>query len=48
MSHMHACKAEHGIEFLEWVAQSADRNPIEHVWECLDRKIRAKKAELRT
>jgi len=36
-------KNDHGIKCLEWVAQSPDLNPIEHVWEHLDRKIRARK-----
>ena len=40
-----AWKAEHGIESLEWVAQSPHLNPIEHVWEYLDRKIRARRSK---
>jgi len=30
----------HNIPVLEWVAQSPDLNPIEHMWDHLDRQIR--------
>ena len=43
-----AWKNEHGIKTLEWVAQSPDLNPIEHVWEHLDRKIRARKVKAKS
>ena len=30
----------HSIPVLEWTAQSPDLNPIEHIWDHLDRQIR--------
>ena len=43
-----AWKNAHGIKTLEWVAQSPDFNLIEHVWEHLDRKIRARKVKAKS
>ena len=31
---------ESGIEVLEWPPQSPDQNPIEHLWEAIDRSLR--------
>ena len=31
-----------GVEVLDWPAQSPDLNPIEHLWEHVDRQIRSK------
>ena len=33
----------HGILLLDWVSQSPDINPIEHIWDHLDRQIRKRK-----
>jgi transposase len=33
----------HGIPLLDWVSQSPDINPIEHLWDHLDRQIRKRK-----
>ena len=33
----------HGISVLDWVAQSPDLNPIECLWDYLDRQIRKRK-----
>ena len=33
----------HGIRTLDWVAQSPDLNPIENLWNHLDRQVRKRK-----
>jgi hypothetical protein len=33
----------HGITILDWASQSPDLNPIEHLWDYLDRQIRKRK-----
>jgi hypothetical protein len=33
----------HGIRVLDWVAQSPDLNPIENLWNHLDRQVRKRK-----
>ena len=32
--------SNNNIELLEWLAQSPDLNPIEHLWSILDQQIR--------
>jgi len=34
--------SEFGVEELDWPAQSPDLNPIEHLWDELVRKLRAR------
>ena len=35
---------QHALQLMFWPVQSADLNPIELVWDVLDRKVRAKQA----
>ena len=37
-----------GIERMNWPARSPDINPIEHVWDILQRRISARLAEPQT
>ena len=30
----------HGVDILQWVGQSPDLNPIEHLWDLVDRNVR--------
>ena len=32
--------SQHGIQRMEWPARSPDMNPIEYLWDLLDRRIR--------
>ncbi|KAJ8866023.1 hypothetical protein PR048_033547 [Dryococelus australis] len=36
--------AENNVRRLDWPAQSSDINPIEHLWDELDRRVRARQA----
>ena len=36
------CFVEIGVEELDWPAQSPDLNPIAHLWDVLERRLRAR------
>ncbi|KAJ8866843.1 hypothetical protein PR048_032704 [Dryococelus australis] len=38
------CYADSNVRRLDWPAQSHDLNPIEHIWDELDRRVRARQA----
>ena len=33
---------QHGIQRMEWPTRSPDMNPVEHLWDLLDRRIRVR------
>ena len=38
---------DRNVSFLPWPGKSADLNPIEHIWDLLDRRVRARAIPLR-
>uniref|UniRef100_A0AAZ3RNS9 Tc1-like transposase DDE domain-containing protein n=1 Tax=Oncorhynchus tshawytscha TaxID=74940 RepID=A0AAZ3RNS9_ONCTS len=39
---VHDVLQDRNVSVLPWPAKSPDRNPIEHVWDLLDRRVRAR------
>jgi transposase len=38
----------YGIQIVPWPAMSPDLNPIEHIWDMLDRRIQARESPLQS